>query len=195
MERALDDAPTPADRAFVLVQLGELAFNAGRPAAALERYNAALAAMPTDAAALAGKARVESSLDQVETALDDYARLVSAAPEPSYLLDYGDLLASLGRDREAAEQYRIFTVTQQLFGANGVQPDAVLDVARRRPRRPRRGGGDRIGGARHEPVPDDARRDGLGAAPRRARPTKRSRRPTSPSRSDTAVRGSTSTPG
>ena len=31
MQRALDDAPTPADEAFALVHLGELAFNAGDP--------------------------------------------------------------------------------------------------------------------------------------------------------------------
>jgi hypothetical protein len=36
------------------------------------------------------------------------------------------LLESVGRTDEAQQQYDVFVVTQQLFGGNGVQPDAVL---------------------------------------------------------------------
>ena len=126
MQRALDDAPTPADRAFVQFQLGELEFNAGDPAAALERYTSALEASPQDPAALAGKARALAALGQVETAIDSYAALVERAPEPTYLLEYGQLLESVGRPADAEAQYEIFVLTQQLFAANGVQPDAVL---------------------------------------------------------------------
>ena len=126
MQRALDDAPNPEDRAFALFQLGELEFNAGDPNAALEHYLAALSASPDNPAALAGKARALAALGQIETALDTYAALVERAPEPTYLLEYGELLESLGRTSEAEAQYEIFAVTQQLFAANGVQPDAVL---------------------------------------------------------------------
>lgn len=126
MQRALDDAPNPADRAFTLVQLGELDFNAGDPSAALDRYTAALSASPDDPAALAGKARALAALGQTDTALDTYASLVERAPEPSYVLEYGELLESLGRTSEAQAQYEVVTATQQLFAANGVRPDAVL---------------------------------------------------------------------
>lgn len=126
MQRALDDAPNSEDRAFALFQLGELDFNAGDPDAALERYLAALSASPDNPAALAGKARAQAALGQTETALDTYAALVQRAPEPTYLLEYGELLESLGRTSEAEAQYEIFTVTQQLFAANGVRPDGVL---------------------------------------------------------------------
>lgn len=128
MERALADAPTGADRAFALVQLGGLAFDQGDAAGALEHYNEALDAHSTDVAALAGKARAEAALGQVETALDHYGELVTRAPEPGYLLEYGRLLESLGRDDEAAAQYAVFEATSQLFAANGVEPDAAATL-------------------------------------------------------------------
>ena len=128
MERALADAPTGADRAFALVQLGGLAFDQGDAAGALERYNEALDVHPADVAALAGKARAEAALGQVETALDHYAELVARAPEPGYLLEYGRLLESLGRDDEAAAQYAVFEATSRLFAANGVEPDAAATL-------------------------------------------------------------------
>lgn len=128
MQRAFDDAPTPADRAFALFYLGELAFNNGDPASALDYYNRAQAEVPTDPASLFGKAKAEAALGQVETALDHYAELVARAPEPSYVMEYGELLESLGRVDEAQQQYDVFLATQQLFAANGVQPDAVATL-------------------------------------------------------------------
>ncbi len=125
MRRAFDDAPTPADRAFALFYLGELAFNAGDVNAALEYYNAAQAESPQDAASLAGKAKAEAALGQFETALFHYAELVARAPEPSYILEFGELLESLGRTTEAQQQYDVFAATQTLFEANGVEPDAT----------------------------------------------------------------------
>jgi tetratricopeptide (TPR) repeat protein len=126
MQRALEDAPNAADRAFAHFQLGELDFNAGDPNGALEHYRAALSASPENPAALAGEARALAALGEIDAALDTYEALVERAPEPTYLLEYGELLESLGRTSEASAQYEIFTVTQELFAANGVQPDAVL---------------------------------------------------------------------
>jgi tetratricopeptide (TPR) repeat protein len=128
MERALDDAPTGPDQAFALVQLGGLAFDQGDANLALARYNDALDAFPDDIAALAGKAKAEAALGQVETAVDHYAELVQRAPEPSYVLEYGRLLESLGRTAEAEAQYDLFVTTQQLFEANGVEPDSAATL-------------------------------------------------------------------
>jgi tetratricopeptide (TPR) repeat protein len=128
MQRALDDAPTPADRAFAQVYLGELAFNQGDPNAALDYYNQARNQSPTDPAALAGKARAEAALGQTETAITHFAELVERAPDASYILEYGELLQSVGRIAEAQQQYEVFLAAQQLFEANGVQPDATLTM-------------------------------------------------------------------
>ena len=123
MQRALDDAPTPGDKA-PLFYLGELAFNGGDPETALGYYNSAQAQSPMDPAALAGKAKAEAALGQIDTALGHYAELVARAPEASYVVEYGELLESVGRLEDARRQYDVFRATQQLFAANGVQPDA-----------------------------------------------------------------------
>ena len=125
MQRALDDAPKASDRAFALYYLGELAFNGGDANGALTYYRRALDASPSDSAALAGKAKAEAALGQYLTALDDYAVVVQQTPEPSYLIEYGELLQSLGRQDEADQQYAIFATTERLFESNGVAPDSV----------------------------------------------------------------------
>jgi len=124
MQHALDDAPTGANRAFAEFCLGELAFNSGDANAALGHYRAALDASPGDSAALRGKAKAEAALGQFLTATADYATVVEQTPEPSYLIEYGELLQSLGRTDEAEQQYAVFAATQRLFAANGVEPDA-----------------------------------------------------------------------
>jgi tetratricopeptide (TPR) repeat protein len=128
MHRALLRAPTGADKAYALFYLGELAFNAGDPSTALDLYNQAIAQSPQDPAALGGKAKAEAALGQTETALDHYAELVARYPEPTYVLEYGELLQSIGRPRDAQQQYAVFVATQQLFQANGVEPDAAATL-------------------------------------------------------------------
>ncbi len=125
MQQALDDAGSPTDRAFALTILGDLAFNAGEPGDALSLYNQARDSAPDDAAALYGKARAEAALGQTETALDHYAELVEASPEPSYLVAYGELLESLGRTEEAEQQYAVVNAVLALFEENGVENDAA----------------------------------------------------------------------
>ena len=125
MQRAADDAPNGTSRAFALIHLGELTFNDGDANAALNYYLAALQAAPGDPAALAGKARAAAALGQTMTALDAYAEVVQRAPEPSYIVDYGELLQSVGRISEAAAQYSVFETTQKLFEANGVVSDTT----------------------------------------------------------------------
>jgi tetratricopeptide (TPR) repeat protein len=128
MQRALDDAPTPADRSFALLHLGDLAFNAGDANTALGHYRSALEALPDSAAALAGKARAEAALGQTETALDDYRTLVARGLEPFYVLQYAQLLESLGRDDESAEQYAIYEQQESEFAAQEVLPDATFTL-------------------------------------------------------------------
>ena len=125
MQQSLAFAPTPSDRAFALFYLGELDFNSGDPNAALDLYRQALAASPTDVQSLAGKAKAEAAIGQNLTAVDDYATVVARAPEPGVVLEYGELLESLGRTADAEAQYKIVETTQKLFAANGVEPDAT----------------------------------------------------------------------
>jgi tetratricopeptide (TPR) repeat protein len=124
MQQALNDAPNASSRAFALFYLGELSFNSGDANAALAYYLRALDESPGDSASLEGKAKAEAALGQNLTAIDDFRKLVAQTPEPNYLIEFGELLESLGRTAEANEQYAVFATTQQLFEANGVEPDS-----------------------------------------------------------------------
>ena len=128
MRRALDIAPTAADRAFARYHLGELAFNAGDPAAALAEHELGLRADASFVANLAGRARAEAALGRTDEAVADYTRAVERVPQLSFVLELGELLESLGQVEQAQRQYQLFTTVEELFVGNGValDVDAVL---------------------------------------------------------------------
>ena len=128
MQRALDDSPTQADRSFALLHLGDLAFNAGDATTALDYYRAALDAQPDSAAALAGTARAEAALGHTDTAVATYEALTARGLEPFYLLQYAELLESIGRSDEAAEQYRLYEQQESEFSAREFLPDATFTL-------------------------------------------------------------------
>ena len=123
MEAALAAAGTPSDRAFAHYYLGELDFTAGDPGTALDQYRQGLEAAPTDVACLEGSAKAEAALGRTDDAVAHYATLVGRVPVPGYVLEFGDLLTSLGRTTEAQDQYSTFTAEVALFTANGVTAD------------------------------------------------------------------------
>lgn len=123
MARALDVSPSASARAFAHHHLGELAFDSGDPAAALEHHRRSLDADPRYRAALRGRARAHAALGDVDSAIADYEAVIESTPLPAYLLEYGELLESLGRTAQAAEIYALFEAAQQLFSAAGVAPD------------------------------------------------------------------------
>jgi tetratricopeptide (TPR) repeat protein len=91
--------------------------------AALEEYERALTADPSSVPPLAGKAKAEAALGQTDAAVADYAAVVARVPQPSYLVEYGELLQSLGRNDEAAQQYALFASEGKLLESNGVALD------------------------------------------------------------------------
>lgn len=123
LRRALQDATAPADFAFCHHYLGELAFNAGDPTTALREYRQGLHDDPGYTPALASAAKAEAALGDTAGALRDYAEATSRLPLPQYVLEYGDLLQSLGRTSDAAAQYALLDSEQKLFAANGVLDD------------------------------------------------------------------------
>ena len=120
LQRALDQASEPSDIAFCRYYLGELAFNGGDPAAALLQYEAGLRADPRSAPPLAGRAKAEAALGRTAEALRDYETVATRVPLPQYLLEYGELLQSLGHGEQAAQQYQVLVLEQRLAEANGV---------------------------------------------------------------------------
>lgn len=123
MQRALDSAASPPQRAFARYHLGDLALLANDAAGALVHYDAGLRVDPSYTALLEGRARAKAALGRPEEAVADLAAAVERAPEPAHVLAYGELLESLGRTAEARQQYELFRVGQRLFEANGVLVD------------------------------------------------------------------------
>lgn len=126
LQRALDDAFTPSDRAYALYYLGELAWNTGDLADAAARYGAGLRDDSAYLPLLAGRAKVEAAQGDTAAALRDYADVTARLPLPQYLIEYVDLLNSLGRTEEARVQADLVRTEEQLFTAQGVNVDLEL---------------------------------------------------------------------
>lgn len=124
LERALRDATSPTDVAFARTYLGELSLNAGGDAvAALRQFDQGLAVDPSDPALRAGRARALAAAGRTREALTAYRALVSAVPQPQYVLELGELLTSR-HDPDAARQYALFRTEEALFRANHVVLDS-----------------------------------------------------------------------
>lgn len=105
LDRALGAAADPADIAFVRFRLGELRFNQGDPAEALEHYQLALHEDSGYALALAGTARAQAALGRTGEAVAMYEAAIARLPLPQFSRELGELLQSLGRADEAARYY------------------------------------------------------------------------------------------
>lgn len=126
LDQTLAVAQSPSDRAFALQYLGELAFNHGDLATAQRQFVLGLRQDAGYMPLLAGRARVEAAQGKTAAAIRDYGSVVARLPQPSYLIEYGDLLASLGRHQEAVTQYAVVGAEEKLFMAAGVNVDLEL---------------------------------------------------------------------
>ena len=126
LERALEQSSNPADIAFCLFHLGRLSADAGDHAAAMARYDQGLDLDPDNVELLAGRAAAQAALGQDEAAVATYADVVQRLPQPVYLVEYAELLDSLGRTDEADEQLAVADTVRTLFDAAGVVPDVEV---------------------------------------------------------------------
>lgn len=121
LTQALASSSEPGDQAYCHTYLGELAFSTGDLDQAETDYAAGLALTPNDPGLLLGKARVQAARGDTAAAVAGYQHVVDVRPLPGSLVEYGQLLESLGRTAEAKAQFSLFTASEQLFAANGVQ--------------------------------------------------------------------------
>lgn len=126
LEQAGRFAFSPANSAYVEQYLGELAFNAGDLETARGHYQAGLRHAPGSPRLLAGRAKVQAAGGDTDAALDDYGTVVQRLSEPGYLIAYAELLEAVGRQEEAREQYAVVDAVEQLFRAQGANPDLEL---------------------------------------------------------------------
>lgn len=123
LDRSLAIANNPSDEAFVHETASSLYFNAGNPRAALHEAQRGLALDPTYLSVLEPQAKAEAALGMTAAAVRDFDRLVSAVPQPQYLVEYGEYLDSMGQHAQAQRQYDLFAIEGRLFTANGVTLD------------------------------------------------------------------------
>ncbi|WP_329117919.1 tetratricopeptide repeat protein [Streptomyces sp. NBC_01465] len=128
LREALAAANSPAERAFCLQRLGELAWQRGDVRGALRLQDDALRTDPEHHAALVGRARAEAALGRTGAALRDYRTAVERVPLPEYVLELGELYESLGRVEEARAQYAVLRAEVKLFAANGARDDLTLGL-------------------------------------------------------------------
>ncbi|MDQ3629154.1 MAG: hypothetical protein M3419_10170 [Actinomycetota bacterium] len=126
LTRALDQASRPSDQAYCLYYLGELAWNAGQLDRADSYYARGLRLDPSYTSLLAGRAKVAAARGQVQKAVQRYDEVVRRLPTPTFLIEYADLLRSLGREEAADRQEAVLTATQTLFEEQGVDVGAEI---------------------------------------------------------------------
>ncbi len=128
MRRALQVAFSPDDKAFALFELGELAWNAGQIDSAERLYTHGISLDPSYVPLLYGRAKVEAAQGRTTQGLRDFQTVVDRYPSPSYVIEYVDLLTSLGRTKRAQQQEQLVTAQEQIFRAAGVNLDLELSL-------------------------------------------------------------------
>ncbi len=128
LQRALEVAQSPGDQAFAYQYLGELAFNAGDLKTAQRYFVTGLKVDPAWVPLLAGRARVEAAQGKSAEAVRDWGVVTARLPQPTYLIEYADLLASLGRTADAKTQYALVDATVRLFRAQRANVDVELSL-------------------------------------------------------------------
>ncbi|CAM5454236.1 hypothetical protein SAVIM338S_02848 [Streptomyces avidinii] len=127
MEHAGGAAKAPAEKAYVLFRLGELAWERGDEPEALRQYEGALRTDPAQAQALGGRARVLAALGRGGEAVRDYQMALGRAASPQLSLELGELLESLGRGEEARAVYgSLAAQTARGAARGGVNEELVL---------------------------------------------------------------------
>jgi tetratricopeptide (TPR) repeat protein len=126
MERALVVARSPADAEFAAFHLAELAFDQGDLDTAEAHLTAGLRRDPGSVELLVGLARVLVAQGQEAAALDAYRQVIAELPDADHHVEYGQYLESLGRGREAREQYAAAGAVTARATADGVIPDVEV---------------------------------------------------------------------
>ncbi|MET9927753.1 MULTISPECIES: tetratricopeptide repeat protein [unclassified Streptomyces] len=122
---AADRAVTPAEKAEALHRLGELAWERGEAEEAVAQFDAALRTDAGHHASLAGKARALVALDRTDEAVAAYQSAVTKLPRPAYVLELGELYASLELDGDAKSQYEELAELLERAKAAGVDESVI----------------------------------------------------------------------
>ncbi|MGW3628132.1 tetratricopeptide repeat protein [Streptomyces sp. NPDC000880] len=125
---AVGSAETPAEKAAALHRLGDLAWERGEPAEAIEQYDRALKLAPDHHPSLGSRGRALAALGRTDEAFHDYESALDHAQLPEYALEAGELYQSLGLDGDATSQYEKLHSRSERAGIDGVNEELVLGL-------------------------------------------------------------------
>jgi len=112
-------APQRETVAWCRWQLGETAFSVGDYPTAEKHYRDALVTFPNYFRALASLGRVRAARGDLSGAAEQYEKAISIFPDPSYVAALGDIYYLLGREQDAAAQYKLVEVIAHLSLVTG----------------------------------------------------------------------------
>ncbi|WP_187283102.1 tetratricopeptide repeat protein [Streptomyces sp. t39] len=114
------------EKAAALGRQGELAWERGEAAEALEHHEAALKEDPEARRALAGRARALAALGRTGEAQRDWRTVLEELPLAEYALEAGELDDALGLDGDAGVRYAQVRTLAAKAREHGVDQDLVL---------------------------------------------------------------------
>jgi tetratricopeptide (TPR) repeat protein len=107
-------------QSWALSQLGDEYWRNGKFADAEKVYDEAISLLPEYTLALAGKGRVRASVGDLVAGAELLARANAKAPHTQTIVLLGDIYSKLGNTEEAAKQYGLAEVENELFDAHRV---------------------------------------------------------------------------
>ena len=99
------DSTNRTDVAHLLSHAADIDRRQGRLAAAQDKLERALAALPGDTDSLVGLAFLATARGDLESAVDQWERIVATTPLPEHYIELGETLDALGRTDEAQQAY------------------------------------------------------------------------------------------
>jgi tetratricopeptide (TPR) repeat protein len=116
----------PENRAWCLVEFGDMLFKIGRPEDARSAYKQALEALPGYHRALASQAKQYAAEGRFDQALQNYQRAQSVIPLPEYVAASAILYEKLGQKTQADQQRKVIDVIDKLGRVNGEKGNRML---------------------------------------------------------------------
>jgi tetratricopeptide (TPR) repeat protein len=127
MRRAVEAAAKyPENKAWCLVELGNIYFKTGRWSDAEQAYEEAIATFPASHPAYAGLGAVTAAQGKIEEAIENYKHAQSITPMVQYAGALYDLYTANGMSAEARQQAALVDVVAQLEGAANQKANRTL---------------------------------------------------------------------
>jgi tetratricopeptide (TPR) repeat protein len=121
-------SPTAENRAWCLVEFGDMLFKTGRTGDAHAAYRMAMEQLPGYHRALAALGREHAAAGEFQEAVENFKQAQAVIPLPDYAAALEMLYTKLGRTAEAEQQRKLIDVIDKLGQVNGEKGNRMLAV-------------------------------------------------------------------